>query len=131
VPTPTPAVLQDDPVLNPPDSRHTSETKPTPTTDYGRVFAQREVDTKAQLLARPKAQYTDAARQNNVQGTVVLRVILSADGSVGSISAIRGLPNGLTEQAIAAARGIRFVPAKKDGRPVSVAVTVEYNFSVY
>jgi TonB family protein len=117
--------------LFPPDSRHTSETKPTPATDYSRVFAQREVDVKAQLLERPKPSYTDSARTNNVQGTVVLRVVLSADGSVGSVSAIRGLPNGLTEQAIAAARRIRFVPAKKDGRPVSVAVTVEYNFSVY
>ena len=129
--SPTPATMQDDPVLNPPDSRHTSETKPTPTTDYTRVFAQREVDSKAQLVARPKAQYTDAARQNNVQGTVVLRVILSADGSVGSVTPVRGLSHGLTEKAIAAAKQIRFSPAIKDGRPVSVAVTVEYNFSVY
>jgi TonB family protein len=131
VPTPAPATLQADPVLFPPDSRQTPESKPTPATDYSRVFAQREVDTRAELLDRPKPRYTDSARQNNVQGTVVLRVVLSADGSVGSISAIRGLPNGLTEQAIAAARRIKFVPAKKDGRPVSVTVTVEYNFSVY
>jgi TonB family protein len=131
LPTPAPATAQADPVLVPPDSRHTSETKPTPATDYSRVFAQREVDSKALLTERPKPSYTDSARTNNVQGTVVLRVVLSADGSVGSISAVRGLPNGLTEQAIAAARRIRFVPAKKDGRPVSVAVTVEYNFSVY
>lgn len=130
VPTPA-ATLQDDPVLNPPDSRHTSETKPTPATDYSRVFAQREVDVKAQLLARPKPQYTDAARQNNVQGTVALRVVLSADGSVGSVTPVRGLSHGLTEKAIAAAKQIRFSPAIKDGRPVSVAITVEYNFSVY
>lgn len=130
-PTPAPPILQADPVLFPPDSKHTSETKPTPTTDYNRVFTQREVDVKAQLLERPKPSYTDSARTNNVQGTVVLRVVLSADGSVGSISPIRGLPNGLTEQAIAAAKRIKFVPAQKDGRTVSVALTFEYNFSVY
>lgn len=126
-----PATAQADPVLVPPDSRQTTETKPPEPTDYSRVFAQREVDTKAQLVERPKPSYTDSARQNNVQGKVVLRVVLSANGSVGSISAISGLSHGLTEQAIAAARRIRFTPAIKDGRPVSVAVTVEYNFSVY
>jgi hypothetical protein len=34
----------------------------------------------------------------------------------------------LTEQAIKAARGIRFRPAEKDGRAVAQFVTLEYNF---
>jgi hypothetical protein len=41
------------------------------------------------------------------------------------------LPEGLTEQAIEAARDIEFKPASKDGRPVSQYVTVEYNFNIY
>lgn len=123
--------LKPDPVLIPPTNNQTNETKQSEQTDYNRVFSQSEVDTKVQLLAKPKPSYTDSARQNNVQGTVRLRVVFSADGSVGNVSPIQGLSHGLTEQAIAAARRINFVPARKDGRPVSVAVTVEYNFSVY
>jgi TonB family protein len=129
--TSTPATLEADPVLFPPDSRHTPENKQTPATDYNQVFSQGEVDTKAQIFEKPKPSYTDSARQNNIQGTVTLRVVLSANGSIGKISPVRGLSHGLTEQAIAAAKRIRFTPAMKDGRAVSVAVTVEYNFSVY
>ncbi|HEY8560661.1 MAG TPA: energy transducer TonB [Pyrinomonadaceae bacterium] len=83
------------------------------------------------ILSKPRANYTDAARQAQVQGKVVLRVTFSANGSIGAISVISGLGNGLTEQAIAAARGIRFEPAKKAGVPVSVSKPVEYSFTIY
>jgi TonB family protein len=83
------------------------------------------------ILSKPRANYTDAARQNQVQGKVVLRVTFSANGSIGAISVISGLGNGLTEQAIAAARGIRFEPAKRGGVPYSVTKPVEYTFTIY
>jgi len=83
------------------------------------------------IISKPRANYTDAARQNQVQGKVVLRVTFSANGSIGQISVISGLGNGLTEQAIAAARSIRFEPAKKAGVPVSVTKPVEYSFTIY
>jgi TonB family protein len=83
------------------------------------------------ILSKPRANYTDAARQNQVQGKVVLRVTFSANGSIGNISVISGLGNGLTEQAIAAARGIRFEPAKRGGVPYSVTKPVEYTFTIY
>ena len=83
------------------------------------------------ILSKPRANYTDAARQNQVQGKVVLRVTFSANGSIGAISVISGLGNGLTEQAIAAARGIKFEPAKRGGVPYSVQKPVEYSFTIY
>jgi len=83
------------------------------------------------ILSRPQPKYTDAARQNNVQGTVTLRVTFTAGGTIGSISPVSGLPNGLTEQAIAAARQIRFEPAKKNGQPISTIITVSYSFTIY
>ena len=107
---------------------------PAPTAayiDYNRVFTQREIDTKPVILSRPKPQYTEAARQNQVQGTVVLLVVLSAVGTVTEVKVIRGLPYGLSENAIAAARQMKFTPAVKDGHTVSVSVQIEYNFSLY
>ncbi len=83
------------------------------------------------ILAKPRANYTDAARQNQVQGKVVLRVTFAANGSIGNISVISGLGNGLTEQAIAAARGIKFEPAKRGGVPYPVTKPVEYTFTIY
>jgi len=84
-----------------------------------------------QILSKPRAIYTDAARLNFTEGKVLLRVTFSANGQIGAISVIDGLPDGLTEQAIAAARGLKFEPARRDGVPYSVTKPVEYTFTIY
>src|SRR5437763_11958212 len=97
--------------------------------DYAnRVFNPKDVTQKARILSRPEPQYTEEARRNQVTGTVVLRAVFAANGSVTNIKAIKGLPDGLTEKAIAAARQIKFSPAQKDGRAVSQYIQIEYNF---
>lgn len=90
-----------------------------------------EVEQKARLLWKPEPQYTEEARLNQLSGTVVLRAVFSSSGEVIQIRALRTLPFGLTERAIAAARQIQFVPAMKGGRPVSVSMQLEYNFNLY
>lgn len=80
---------------------------------------------------RPRAKYTDAARQNQVQGAVILRVTFKADGSIGAISPVKGLPDGLTEEAIKAAKRIVFIPAQRDGVPMIVVKQVQYTFTLY
>jgi TonB family protein len=100
--------------------------------DYAnRIFKPSEVSSKARILSRPEPQYTEEARKNQVSGTVVLRAVFSASGQVTNIRTVSGLPNGLTERAMAAARQIRFAPATKDGRPVSQYIQIEYNFNLY
>ena len=89
------------------------------------------VTTPLQILAKPKATYTDAARTNNVQGSVRLKITLLASGAVGSITPVTRLPHGLTEQAIAAARQIRFKPKMINGVAQSVVVTFDYGFNIY
>jgi TonB family protein len=89
------------------------------------------VTTNLNIISKPKATYTDAARQNNVQGSVILRVTFLANGQIGSISPVKGLPYGLTEQAIAAARRITFEPKKVDGVGQSVTKQIEYGFNIY
>jgi protein TonB len=89
------------------------------------------VSRKALITFKPEPGFTEEARKNNVTGVVRLRAILHASGGVQSISVVKGLPDGLTEKAIAAARQIRFTPAEKDGRAVSQYVVLEYNFNIY
>ena len=100
-------------------------------TDYNRIFRSSEVSSRARVLSKPEPQYTESARKNQITGTVVLRAVFSSSGSVMNISTIRGLPDGLTERAISAAKQIRFVPAQKDGHPVSMWMQLEYNFNLY
>jgi len=83
---------------------------------------------KLRILSKPDAGYTDEARRNNVSGQVVLRVLFAETGQITQISVVRGLPFGLTERAIAAARQIEFEPAELDGKKVAYPLVVVYNF---
>jgi len=83
------------------------------------------------ILYREKAQYTKEAKDNKVEGTVVLGVVFGVDGQISDIRVIRGLPHGLTENAIIAAKKIRFEPAMKGGQPVSVRGNIEFSFNLY
>ena len=100
-------------------------------TEDDQVFGARETTERARILSKAEAIYTESARKYGVQGTVVLRAVLSKEGQVTSIYIVKKLPHGLTEAAIAAARGIKFVPAVKDGRSASQYIQLEYNFNLY
>jgi TonB family protein len=97
----------------------------------GQPFAGSQVEQRARVLFKPEPTYTEDARRNQVTGTVMLRVVFASNGDVVQIRAVRSVPYGLTERAIAAARQIKFVPAVKGGRPVSVFMQLEYNFNLY
>lgn len=84
--------------------------------------------TPAQILSKPTPSYTKEARRLGVQGQVILKVLLSSEARISRIRVHRGLPAGLTENAIYAACKIRFKPALKSGVAVSRWVTVEYAF---
>lgn len=83
------------------------------------------------ILSKPRANYTDTARQNQVTGVVRVRVTFLPSGSIGSVTPLNSLPYGLTDQAIAAAKQIRFEPQKSNGVPVPVTKVIEYSFSIY
>jgi TonB family protein len=91
-------------------------------------FSPKEVDTKAEITAKPEPVYTREARRVGVQGIVILKVLLLADGKLDRIRVVRRLPYGLTENAIRAACGIKFKPAVKAGQQVPQWVTLEYGF---
>ncbi len=99
--------------------------------DPNRPFSGKEVTTKVRVLAKPEPAYTELARQNQITGTVVVRCIFASDGTVKNFLVVEGLPDGLTEMAIRAARKIKFAPATIDGRPVSMFMQLEYNFNLY
>ena len=54
--------------------------------------------------------------------------MFSAEGKVKDITVIKGLPDGLTESAIQAAKKINFAPAIKAAKPISINVRLEYSF---
>lgn len=96
--------------------------------DGQRVFRGKEVDVKAKLLSKPEPSFSGKALDSHTSGVVILRAIFASNGRVESIRVVQGLPDGLTEKAIEAAKKIKFTPAMKDGRPVSMWMQLEYNF---
>jgi TonB family protein len=95
------------------------------------VITGREATTKARLISKPEPIYTEEARNQQISGTVVLRCVFAADGTVKHILIVEALPSGLTERAIEAAKKIRFIPATRDGKPASMWMQLEYNFNLY
>ncbi len=98
-----------------------SKVKPKPTNGTQTVV----------FLSKPRPEYTDVAKKNQVQGTVSLRVTFLADGTIGDVSTVSGLPDGLSEQAAAAAKQIKFKPAMKNGIPITTTRIVQYSFTLY
>lgn len=117
-------------VDGPGDQQSEDTTAVTDGKDAG-VFKGREVARKAMVITKPEPTYTDDARKNQTAGTVVLRCVFSSSGAVTDIRVVSDLPNGLTGKAIAAARQIKFIPAVKDGKFVSMYIQLEYNFNLY
>lgn len=91
----------------------------------------RTVDTKPQIISKVKPGYTDEARQEKIQGVVTLKVLVDETGTPTRITVVRGLPAGLSERAIEAARQTKFKPAMKDGKPVKFWILLDINFNIY
>jgi TonB family protein len=92
------------------------------------VFGSGEVQERARWYYAPAAAYPDEARAAKAKGEVRLRLVLAADGTVKNIFPMKPLPHGLTEAATDAARQIKFMPAVRNGQPVSQFATLSYEF---
>jgi TonB family protein len=83
------------------------------------------------VVYKVEPEFSDEARKNKFQGTVLLRVIVGVDGKPHEVTVQRSLGMGLDEKAVEAARLWRFDPGTKDGQPVPVEVLLEVNFHLY
>jgi periplasmic protein TonB len=79
----------------------------------------------------PRASFSDEARKAKYQGTVVLQLVITPDGRGTHIEVVKGVGMGLDEEAVKAAQGWRFNPAKLDGKPVSAIATIEVEFQLF
>jgi TonB family protein len=95
-----------------------------------RVTAPASPLTSVEILFKPRPAYTDEARRLQIQGEVLLQIFFLASGEVRIDRVVRGLGHGLDESASAAARGIRFRPARRDGTPVDFEATVHIVFEL-
>ncbi len=76
--------------------------------------------------------YPEPARQDRVEGTVILQVVIGEDGSIGNMLILRSAPEeyGFEDAAMEAVGQWRYNPATRDGIPVPVYLTIHIQFSL-
>jgi TonB family protein len=80
------------------------------------------------ILYKPNPAYSPEGRAHKMQGDVVLEVVFLASGRMQVTRVVSGLGFGLDEQAMEAAKRIRFTPAQRDGQPVDFPARVRIEF---
>lgn len=105
-----------------------TETTGNPRND-GAVFAPGELDSPPGVRKRVRPEYPVTARKQKIEGRVVIRLIVDAQGLPVDCAVYRGEPSGYFEQAaLEAAYKMRFLPGKKQGRPVRTMVLLPFDF---
>ena len=80
------------------------------------------------ILYKEKPRHTEEAMRQHARGSVFPSLVFKSDGKISNPIVILGQPYGLNEELIKAGHKIRFSPAIKDGKPVSVRMTAEFSF---
>jgi TonB family protein len=84
--------------------------------------------TPPHLISHVEPEYDQASRLAQIEGTVVLWVVIDGKGLPAEPIVQRSLSPGLDANAITAVKQWRFSPATKDGNPISIIATMEVNF---
>ena len=83
--------------------------------------------------------YPWGAREQDIEGTVVLSMVIEKDGYVSNPTVVRDIGGGCGEEAIRVVSGMNdalknanlaWTPGKKDGKPVRTQVTVPIKFKL-
>ncbi len=86
-------------------------------------------DTPPEPLTAPRPQYPPWAREAGIEGKVLVRVLVGADGIPKKAVIVRG-PKGLTEGVESAVLRWTFRPGLANGRPVEVWVEIPIVFQL-
>ena len=85
--------------------------------------------TPPRAVSMQPPEYPEAAKAAGIEGTVVVRYVVSEAGEVKDVEAVRG-PAELVAVCIAAVRSWRFMPAIKDGQAVAVQRLATFPFRI-
>ncbi|HTF44648.1 MAG TPA: energy transducer TonB [Terriglobales bacterium] len=87
--------------------------------------------TLPRAIYDPDPEYSEEARHSRYQGSVVLFLIVDAQGQPRDLRLQRSLGMGLDEKAMAAVSKWRFQPATLHGLPVATQINVEVTFRLF
>jgi protein TonB len=85
--------------------------------------------TSGLLLKRVNPKYPPKARENGIQGTVVLHAVISKEGDVVDLTVVSGDPL-LAKSAIKAVKQWKYRPYLLEGKPIQVDTEVQVNYTL-
>jgi protein TonB len=98
--------------------------------DFGPVgdegFVASSTNPKITHFAKP--EYPEMARRAQIEGTVIVKVLVGPDGNVKDAQVIQGVNPLLNKAAIVAARKCKFIPGKQRNIPVKAWMALPFNF---
>jgi protein TonB len=93
------------------------------------AYEQDHVDQRPSISRRVTPEYPARAKRMNVEGTVVVELVVDAAGLPRESSVRSAEPPGYFEEAaLSAARNMRFIPGKLKGTPVNTMVRLPFAF---
>lgn len=81
-----------------------------------------EAPSKPQPMQRSEIEYTQEARANNVEGRMLLRITVGADGSVIKVEVLQKVDPQLDAAVVAAVKQWVFKPSMRCGKPMAGGV---------
>ncbi len=75
-------------------------------------------------------EYPEMARLSQMQGTVIVKVLVGPDGNVLDAQIVKGVHPLLDREALAAARKTKWNPGKQRNIPVKAWMALPYNFTL-
>jgi TonB family protein len=106
-----------------PASEVQSDSNSQPVVNLPEATAQRE------LVHRVEPEYPEAAREQNIQGPVVLEVRIGTSGSVENVNVVSGV-SLLAQASVDAVKQWKFRPRVANGHPVQMQTRVTFNFEL-
>ena len=88
-------------------------------------------DTELLKYISEHTQYPEVAKENNIQGRVVVRFCVTSKGGVNQVSILKGVDAELDKEAIRVVNTLpTFKPGKQGGKPVPVWYMVPITFTL-
>jgi periplasmic protein TonB len=84
---------------------------------------------KGLIIHKVPPEYPESAKENNIQGTVVLRAVIGADGRIAELNPISG-PAELIPPTISAVKQWEYRPYVLSGKPSEVETQITVNFTL-
>lgn len=103
-----------------------SEIKPID--EYG-AYSVKDLTKKPVEIKRVSPVYPAEAKQQGLEGSVIVKVLHGLNGKVERVEILKGM-DVFNDAAVEAAKQFEFIPGEVNGKPVKCWISIPFNFNL-